>query len=144
MEDSIVHTWDNPVQTLDYEITRGPAKGIVTCQELGSDYDAVYDDLQEYINKDVKEPILFATIRTWTYLCVEDTPYATFSAWLSGETDETIERLKIYYDLYPEKIAKYIYIPKSAGWNLETWYNFAVEYGYGVTESELAYKLEKI
>lgn len=141
----INHTyWDERSSTLEYELTKGPAKGIKTSPMYGEDYDAVYDDLQEYRDKDTKEPIFFATYRTWAYLCVEDMPYATFSAWLSGETDETMSRLLAYYELHPEKMPKYVYILKSSGWNHETWYKFAVENGYNVTESEIAYKLEKI
>lgn len=133
---------DSPPSELTYTLSAGPAKGIITNQNYASAYESLYADMQYYKTK-AKGNILFASERTWGYLVTEDMPYGTYSAWLSGEKDSTIQRLEQYYAVNPEKIPKYIYVPKEAKWDFSQIYTKAAQYGYTVTENNISYKLEK-
>lgn len=128
--------------TLNYQIEDGPAKGIFTDVSKFNEYENIYNDLQYYKNIDRKN-ILFMTEKTWCYLAVNDFTYGAYSAWLSGENNTSIERLKIYYSLNPEKIPEYIYIPKVAKWDLTNIYNDAQKNGYTINENAISYKLTK-
>lgn len=130
-------------ETLTSEISTGPAKGIYTNYDNFCKYEDINNDLNYYDNKE-KDNILFLTARTWTYLAVEDFPYATFSAWISGERESSIQRLQTYYALNPERKPTYIYIPKDSEWDLTNVYNQASAYGYSVIENDVSFKLEKI
>ena len=129
--------------TLTSQISTGPAKGIYTNYDNFCNYENINNDLHYYDTKQ-KDNILFLTAKTWTYLAVEDFPYATLSAWISGERPSSIERLKTYYSINPEKKPTYIYIPKQSEWDLSDVYNQAYVYGYSVEENDISYKLEKI
>lgn len=129
--------------TLTAQISDGPAKGIYTNQKKCSDYELIYNDLRYYDNKS-KANILFLTARTWCYLTTDNFPYATLSAWISGERESSIDRLNTYYSLNPEKTPKYIYIPKNSEWNFASINTDAAAHGYGIAENEISYKLEKI
>ena len=135
--------WDNTPDTLTCQITDGPAKGIYTNYNNYITYQNICSDL-EYYNTKEKDKILFLTAKTWTYLAVEDFPYATLSAWISGERASSIERLQTYYSLNPENKPTYIYIPKESEWDLTDVYNQAYAYGYTVEENDISFKLEKI
>lgn len=129
--------------TMSSKIGDGPAKGIYTTSQNYNTYEQIYNDLKYYDNKPPEE-ILFLTDKTWCYLAANDFPYGTLSAWLSGESTSSIERLKVYYSVNPDKIPVYIYIPKSASWDFTNIQTDAAAAGYSITENEISYKLEKI
>ncbi len=129
-------------KALTSKITQGPAKGIYTSANNASAYDTLYNDIKSYESK-TPDSILFLTEKTWTYLTTEDFPYATFSAWISGEKPSSIQRLNTYYSANPDKKPTYIYIPKQSSWDLTNVYNEASTHGYSVEETNVAYKLEK-
>lgn len=133
---------DSAMSDLKYTLSAGPAKGIITSQSYASAYESLYADMQYYKTKE-KGNILFASERTWGYLVTETMPYGAYSAWLSGEKDSTIVRLQQYYTVNPDKIPKYIYVPKEAKWDFSQIYAKAAQYGYTVTENNISYKLEK-
>ena len=134
--------WDSEPKYLTSEITDGPAKGLKTTQNNYNNYYNIYNDLKIYETKE-RDNILFLTSTTYTYLSVEDYPYGTYSAWLSGENDKTIQRLKDYYELNPDKIPRYIYIPKSSSFDIQSIINEAQANGYTVAETNVSYQLEK-
>lgn len=134
--------WEPDVSTLTSKITSGPAKGIYTYPANCKDYEAVLDDLQYYETKQ-RDNILFLTEKTWTYLASENFFYGTLSAW-NPENPSSIERLKLYYSVNPNKKPEYIYILKNSKWNLSNIYSEAYTYGYKITESDISYKLDKI
>lgn len=134
--------WDNQPKDLTFEIEEGPAKGIRTTSVKRDNYTVIYDDLKYYQDKK-RDNILFLTMNLHTYLDVEDFPYATYSAWLGGEDDETLEKLEKYYRMNPEKIPRYIYLLKSSTFDQEKVLKKAEENGYVVSESGIAYRMEK-
>ena len=134
--------WDGNVNTLNSQIKDGPAKGIFTTQDNCERINSIYEDFVGYRNE-ADGNMLSLTLNTFTYL-VDDKPFATYSAWLSGVRDTSITRLKEYYILHPDKVPQYIYITKDAEIDLSNIYNDAQVYGYTVTENGLSYKLKKI
>lgn len=136
--------WESgDTKVLTSQITSGPAKGIYTNPDNCNSYETICNDLSYYDNVE-KDKILFLTGRTWCYLDAYQFPFGTLSAWISGERPSSIERLKVYYSVNPDKIPEYIYIPKESEWDLTNLYNDASTYGYSITENDISYKLEKI
>ena len=134
--------WEGEPKTLTREIEEGPAAGICTTSQKRDSYMQIYRDLEEYREKEPGN-ILFMTMILHPYLDVQDYPYGTYSAWLAGENDNTLRRLKTFYQLNPDKIPRYIYLLKVSEFNAETVLKEARENGYVVTETDVAYHMEK-
>lgn len=133
--------WEQAPENLTAQITDGPAKGIYTTAGNAESYRATYEDLQIYKEK-APGNILFMTKKTYTYLAA-DLSYGTYSAWLSGENNLTLQRLREFYELNPDKIPKYIYIPKDSDWDIGAIIREAQQNGYTLTETAVSYQLEK-
>ena len=139
--------WDGAPTQLKSELTAGPGRGIVTSQALGESYRLIYEDMQSYRETDRGELLIMSQI-PWCYLIAEDYPYGSFSAWLSGLDESTVERLELYYEINPEKIPEYIHIVKSNAFGPlflqhEDIIAGAESHGYTLTESAVSYKLHK-
>lgn len=140
--------WDLSPRQLESRIEVGPAKGIVTSQGAKQSYELICADLEYYDDKQADE-ILMYTQSAWSYLILEDYPYATFSAWLSGLSAETEERLALYYSENPEKYPRYVCVPKPSAfgellYSTEEIIASAEKYGYSFEEDQAVYRLEKL
>ena len=135
--------WEAKTSELNTKISSGPAMGIYTSQSNCNTYETISNDLNYYNDKE-RDEILFLTAKTWCYLRAGDYPYGTLSAWISGEKPSSIERLKVYFSVNPEKKPTYIYISKSSEWDLSNIHAEASNYGYTVNENSVSYKLEKV
>lgn len=109
--------WEPPVNTLQYKISQGPLKGILTTKEHAMEYEQLLLDLS-YLKEMEPGNVLIIDFQTWGYLYL-DMPYGTFSAWSGGESEHLKYRLQDYYQLQPEKTPDYIYLPSSSSWNKE-------------------------
>ena len=87
----------------------GPEKGILMTTERFQDYRLHESDVAIILDDESINKVLFLSRNTYLYLFAEK-EYATYSAWLSGVNEITIERLDRYYDLFPEKTPDGIYI----------------------------------
>lgn len=139
--------WDAAPAQLKSEISAGPARGIVTSEALEQSYSLIYEDMQSYRDADREELLIMSQI-PWCYLIADDYPYGSFSAWLSGLDDSTVERLELYYSINPEKIPEYIYIVKTNAFGPlflqhEDIAAGAESHGYALSESAVSYKLHK-
>jgi len=139
--------WDSSPRNMDSRISAGPAKGIVTSAGLEESYRLVYEDMQ-YLSARKEERLLVMSQIPWCYLIADDMPYGTFSAWLSGLDDSTVERLELYYSVNPENIPKHIYIVKSNAFGPlflqhDDVVKGAAAYGYTLEENSVSYKLYK-
>ena len=135
--------WDSAPDALTSEIEQGPAAGILTTEANVNNYNTMYNDLAQLREKE-PDNILFMSFETWPYLAMNDFPYATFSAWTGNEQGEiTLSRLRTYFEMNPDKTPKYIYIPKSAKWNINTLLPELKSKGYTVSETQVSYQLEK-
>lgn len=132
--------WESSKETLTTKITSGPAKGLYTTEQNQALYESISKDL-DYYESVKKGDILLITERTWCYLKTNDKPYASFSAWLTGETEAALRRLEQYYQVNPDKVPDYIYIPKANKLDAAKLSSIAQTHGYGVIENDVSYKL---
>lgn len=129
---------------LSVEMTDGPAKGIITSLEHASDYQIRYYDVTQFKSAyPDRDNLLVLSEKTWIYLMFSDYPYATFSDWISGENDVTLDRLKEYFEINPNKTPKYIYIPKDTSWDMDRVLDEAKANGYEVNETEYSWWMGK-
>lgn len=135
--------WDSEPQLLTEEISCGPASGIHTTADKKQTYESIYNDLKQFTTN-FEGNILCLTGKTWCYLAANNMNYATFSAWISGENIASIERLKEFYAVNPDKVPNYIYIPKESKWEFASLYADAQEAGYIVNQTAVGYRLSKI
>lgn len=135
--------WESEkTSNLTSQISSGPAKGIYTNPNNCYSYESIYADLQ-YYKSNPSNNILFLTEKTWCYLAAENYSYGTLSAWTPDGKQSTVERLKMYYSVNPDKTPEYIYIPKDSRWDLTNIYSEAASYDYTVIENDVSYKLQK-
>ena len=134
--------WDGEPSTLDTEITDGPAAGIITDKAKAQTYYDIYDDLSIYWNV-TEDNLLILTEKTWTYLAA-DLPYGTFSAWLSGEKPNSIQRLKDFYKLNPDKKPRYIFVPLDSKWDMGWLTNELMSWGYSYIQTNAGLAFEKV
>ena len=98
-------------------IQEGPYQGIRVTPETEAAYLAELEALRPLLDREGS--ILYATDQTWYYLATPELGIGAYSAWLSGQTDATVERLDIYYSQNPGKLPDYIFIPIQNAWNME-------------------------
>lgn len=135
--------WESEPEQLTQTINNGPAKGIKTTPQNAQGYEQIYEDICSYKNED-KGNILFLSAKTWTYLAADGMPYGTLSAYVTGENQNSLERLKTYYSVNTDKVPKYIYVPKDSEWNnIGEILSEAAQHGYALTETNAGYKLAK-
>ncbi len=135
--------WELPIPYLTSTLQGGPADGIITNQANANTYQCILSDIMQGYSDKEDENILFLTEKTWTYLAAQDMDYGTFSAWISGENATALTRLSQFYAINPEKIPKYIYIPKESKWDFSTLHTDAITRGYSLKETSWGYMLEK-
>lgn len=140
--------WDLPPAQLDHRLESGPARGIITSDRLGTDYERVCDDMRSYADLPPGKLLIYAP-HTW---CTLDLPEgyecASFSAWLSGQDEVTEARLALYYDLNPDKFPDYVYILKDnafaqPGLDGARIYRDAGQNGFTVEENDVSWKLTR-
>ena len=102
------HTADYTHGVCDTLLTRGAYAGIRTTKTVAAKYNAIHDDLDR-IPKESAGPVLIFDRFPYCYLYLDD-PYATFSSWYVDLLED--DRLLLYYDIYPERVPEYIYVPK--------------------------------
>ncbi len=134
--------WESDINSLTHKISDGPAKGLYTTEANASVYEAINADLDYYENLS-DDDILMLTERTWCYLKVNDMPYGSFSAWISGENETALDRLELFYSVNPDKIPEYIYIPKASKLDTATIASTATAHSYQLIENEVSYKLAR-
>lgn len=143
LESKIEHCfWESSKENLTTKITTGPAKGLYTTSQNQALYESISQDLDYYENVEDGD-ILMLTERTWCYLKTEDMPYASFSAWISGENETALRRLEQYYEVNPDKVPDYIYIPKTNNLDAAQLASIAQSKGYAVIENSVSYKLSR-
>lgn len=94
-------------------IETGPLKGVKTTANTVKLYNEMIKDLNIILKNSKKEdgygPVLVTGYFPWCYLYLS-MPYATFSTELLNYIDN--QQLPKYYELHPDKVPKYIYVPK--------------------------------
>ena len=141
--------WDVAPDACTTQIDNGPAKGLKVSPAKRQEYYTIYNDLMSAKTAFGSGKFLSMSKNSWTYLAMNDCEYATFSGWLSGETANTLNRLKTYQTLNPEKIPQLIYLPKTSGqnenngWNAQAVMQEYAAQGYAVSETDNSYLITK-
>ncbi len=136
---------DDSPSELTATITKGPAKGI-KASENGAAYQMWLLNYVDDFSNEEPGNILFMSISTLPYLAVGNGKfsYGTYSAWLSGENRTSFDRLMSYFTLNPEKVPKYIFMPKSSNWDKDNILQQLRGMGYSIEEINAGYKLKKL
>ena len=139
--------WDGSPSELEYKISDGPARGIVTSERLCSDYEKICAELKALRETSPGGVLVYAQ-ETWCYLILDDCEYSTFSAWLSGLDSTAEDRLKMYYELNPEKYPDCVYILKDLsfaqpGLDGTLIAERAAAEGFTVTETDISWTLTR-
>lgn len=89
-------------------LARGPYKGVVTVNETAEKYYMILNDLN-YIAEHSERPVYIMGRYAWMYLYIgRDIP--SFSAWY--QETEDFSRQLLYWELHPDRVPDYFYIPK--------------------------------
>lgn len=97
---------DSNLSNLNYEMREGPAKGLYTTYERKEQYEEIMQAIEEYCNREGM--VLILSWCPWAYLCT-DMKCGAYTTWnLKMEKNE--EKLKTYYELYPERIPDVVII----------------------------------
>lgn len=115
-------------------IDEGPYKGIKVTNSTKSNYMSELSTLKWLEGKEGR--VLYATKTVWYYLATDDLKVGAYSAWLSGESDITLERLEKYYSINPDNIPNYIFVPKTNGWAQTGFNEFISKYGFKLVSSD--------
>ena len=95
------------MQTQIVQEEQGIQKGLIISEAWHSSYTWTLEKLQQ-IEAYEPEKVLFLSKSTWYYL-VTDYEICTYSAWIAGVTNHSVDRLAAYYRLNPEKIPDVVY-----------------------------------
>ncbi len=117
--------WDNDIELQNYLVKDGVEAGLIVSRER---YDSYYQQLKSLplLSTYSPEKVLYLSDTTWFYLAHEY-EFACYSAWLSGVNETTIERLKLFYLLNPQKIPDAVYCERQYQPYAE---RFCEEFGY--------------
>lgn len=129
--------WDETVDKLPVKIENGVNAGIRTTQAKAEAYESLVNDTELIRSLDGKN-VLYYSLEACLYL-MDAKQMAAYSAWLSI-SDNTPERLSLYYELCPDKTPDCIYLSKTAGIAPEELLERLALTG-SVTEGELGYTL---
>ena len=87
----------------------GPERGILMTPAKYERYSGLEKDVEVLRDREDIRSVLFLSTITYLYLSAEK-DMSTFSAWLSGVNEVSLERLETYFDLVPEKVPDGIYL----------------------------------
>lgn len=99
--------WETGMQTQIVQEEQGIQKGLIISEAWHGSYTWTLEKLQQ-IEAYEPEKVLFLSKSTWYYL-VTDYEICTYSAWIAGVTNHSVDRLAAYYRLNPEKIPDVVY-----------------------------------
>lgn len=137
--------YDGCIQYVSAPIEEGPGKGIITSVRSRALYNNYYNEINYYKNK-TPGSILLLNYKAWGYLYLDDFTCSSYSAWTSGLGKPTAERLKKYYELNPEKLPKYVYLPVgiAESMGIDDVEKLAKDNNYIIADkSSVSYKLER-
>lgn len=101
---------DAPIGQLTARVEQGPAAGLYTTPEHKQSYDAIYSAIK--LCEKPGKKVFFTKLLPWGYLAT-DMECAAPTTW---RTLFSSDRLRLYYEVRPEKIPDVIFVlPKEAG-----------------------------
>ena len=100
--------WDDGMEQMEMRITDGIEKGIITSETSYYNYYYYLEQLEQ-VEEYHGENVLYLSENTWFYLQGKGR-MSTYSAWLSGVNEHTLDRLAVYYDINPHKLPDAVYV----------------------------------
>ena len=101
---------DESPMSLHFQITEGPAKGLITTQENKAKYDLSISALNQ-LQLEKNKKVFLVTDQAWMYLYLEDKSYGTYSAWFKPHRESYVKLLDDYYMLNPQKVPDAVFMP---------------------------------
>ncbi len=103
--------WETDMESQNVQIEDGFNKGLYVTKDK---YDEYYNALENLsgLEEYNAENVLYLSKNTWYYLAT-DYNMATYSAWLAGVDEHSVNRLKAYYKLNPDKMPDVVYADKN-------------------------------
>ena len=117
--------WEGSVAEQTVLLREGPEAGLLVKPVKAELYEPHWEELRSLNSR---EKVLFLSERTWYYLC-GDWQNASFSAWLSGVNENSVEKLLRYYAINEDKLPDLICADSEAQPYLQP---FLREYGFRV------------
>lgn len=108
-----------PNDTLTVTLTEGPYAGARVTPQGAKDYNNKLALYHRAMDPLPSGRALFAAHTVWYHLVDRRFSNGAFSAWLSGTKNNTVDRLRAYYDLDSGHIPDYIFMPDDAQWDRE-------------------------
>ncbi len=106
--------WSNAKNSqLAETIEDGPYQGIKVTAKTKENYERELLKIDTALNGCEDGTVLFFDKTTWYYLRFPQLNNGAYSAWLSGISNRSVDRLAEYYVLNPDKRPDYIYMNKS-------------------------------
>ena len=102
--------WEDGVAEQTVSAQTGPEKDILMTQIHLDTYNAMTAELKPLRDDETIKQVLFFVTEPVLYLYTEK-GVGSFSTWLPGIDQHSLDRLDLYYQLNPEKIPDAIYIP---------------------------------
>ena len=102
-------------------LEKGPEKGIFSNTARTDEYQRQYEKARPIFEGQYGKNVLFLSDITWYYLCGNIRSCA-YSSWLSGVTEDTVQRLVTYYEICSEKLPDVIFLEDIAIPYIETFF----------------------
>ncbi len=105
--------WERGMAPQTQRAAIGPERGILMTVENEQRYLSRLHDIEEMRSAKPNGTLLGFTTDTWVYLA---SPYevGSYSAWISGLGDSSVERLGAYYEINPHKRPDIVYLDDAA------------------------------
>ncbi len=105
------------VRTCYSKVETGPCKGLYFTEEEHYDYAALYEQTEAARAAEGESVVYYVPSAPWLYVA-DEKESASFSGWMSfGSPDVLLERMELYWEINPEKVADVVYVDKNAdGW----------------------------
>ncbi len=137
--------WDgrivDEVNMLYAKVEQGPCKGLMFYEDEHYDHNVFYRQTRPARDAE-GNTVVYYSFTPWMYVA-DEKESASFSGWMSfGSPDVLLERMELYWEINPEKVADVVYVDKSA----DGWEEALVALNpnnYPVTDLGNAYLIEK-
>ncbi|MGN0776215.1 MAG: hypothetical protein ACI4MM_06010 [Candidatus Ventricola sp.] len=99
--------WESGMADQTVLLEEGPEAGLLVAGQKAETYEASLEEIGQ-LREEGFNRMLFLSTDTWDYL-MGDFEICSYSAWLSGVNETTLQRLQAYYQLHEEKMPDAVY-----------------------------------
>ena len=117
--------WDADVNSQTVLLEEGAYKGIYVTESKQQEYNYY---MQEFEKVDGSERVLLLTDSTWAY-SLKEWKVGSFSTWIYGVNDESMEKLDEFYAINPDRMPDTIFVESMYADFAD---RFEQKYGYSV------------